>query len=103
MAKNDMQDNKILSPDLPERHGEATIVNSSRIFSKAGHEIEIKATYQVFVDGVAVELHFSVGQDGKVSSHLLPYETFSSLVDMVARIVESFSEDFGANGGNDDA
>lgn len=70
-------------------------VRSSRSFEHAGHAVEIRATYVVLVDGEERQLHFSVGQDGKVTTHLRPYFTYGSLVDMVKDVLDHFPERFG--------
>lgn len=74
-------------------HG--TQVTSVRSFDHGGKAVEIAATYEVKVNGVARQLHFSVGQDGKVTSHLRPYVAYDSLVDMVKDIIDLYPDDFG--------
>ena len=50
--------------------------------------------YNVLVNGVERQLHFSVGSDGKVTTHLRPYFTCDSLVDMVKDVIDHLPDDF---------
>ena len=91
-------------------HG--TVVHSSRQFEHAGHDVEIRATYRVLVNGVERQLQFSVGPDGKVTTHLRPYVAYDSLVEMVRDVIDNYPDSFsgdappndsGHGGGHDHA
>lgn len=98
-------DNKgrIAHADSPQKSAEGSKTTSSRTFNVSGRAVEIRATYQIFVDGKPYTLKFNVGSDGKIFTHLLPYESFASLVDMVSAVIRSFPNSFGKAGGDDNA
>lgn len=76
-----------------------TKVNSSRTFQHGGQAVEIRAVYEVLVNGVARQLHFTVGRDGKVTTHLRPYVAYDSLVDMVKDVIDHYPGSFDAGEG----
>ncbi|MEM7094497.1 MAG: hypothetical protein AAF567_15955 [Actinomycetota bacterium] len=63
-----------------------------------GHQIEIRTTYRVLVDGRELAGHFGVGQDGTTHYHGLPNYQRSSAVDLVKDIIDQFPEDFARGG-----
>ena len=76
-------------------------VTSVRSFEFGGAQISIEAHYRVLINGVARELQFAVGE---VTTHLLPYKTYSSLVSMVRDVIDNFPQSLGdADGGQSDA
>ncbi|MGR3342048.1 MAG: hypothetical protein ACU0DI_02250 [Paracoccaceae bacterium] len=95
----------LITEGLPEHlAGHERTVTSVRRFEHGGHQVAIEAHYRVLINGIARELHFSVGKDGKVTTHLLPYKTYSSLVDMVRDVIDNFSESLETgDGGQADA
>ena len=63
-----------------------------------GHHISIRTTYTIEVDGVAIEGHVGVTNDGQVHYHAVPNISFSSAVEMVERLIDAFPDDFPAAG-----
>jgi hypothetical protein len=59
-----------------------------------GHRITIRTHYEIEVDGRPLEGHIYVSNDGSVSSHALPAYSFSSAVDLVAKLIDLFPQEF---------
>jgi hypothetical protein len=59
------------------------------------HEITIRTTYLIEVDGHPLGGHLSVGRSGDVQVHALPNYTFPSAVDMVRELIDVFPEGMG--------
>ncbi|HEX8240034.1 MAG TPA: hypothetical protein VF574_09875 [Allosphingosinicella sp.] len=69
-------------------------MESVRTATHCGHEIVIRTCYEITVDGKPLASHLSVGNDGTLHTHALPEYSFSSAVDLVKAIVESFPDEF---------
>ncbi len=61
-----------------------------------GHQITIRTTYVIDVDGVPIEGHMGVTNDGRVHYHAVPNLSFASAIDMVKQIIDAFPDDFTA-------
>jgi hypothetical protein len=59
-----------------------------------GHRIEIRSTYTIEVDGVAVTAQMHVDNDGNVVCHAIPVYRSASMIDVVRRLIEVFPDDF---------
>lgn len=59
-----------------------------------GHEITIRTTYAIEVDGRPLGGHLHVGRSGDVQAHALPNYTFPSAVDLVREMIDVFPESF---------
>lgn len=66
-----------------------------RTVSHRGHEIVIRTTYEITVDGQPFEAHVTVDNAGRVHYHGLPTRDFESTVDLVKKVVDYFPDDFG--------
>ncbi len=75
-------------------HGGAT--ESVREATYRGHHILIRTSYHIEVDGVPVEGHLGVTNDGQVHYHAVPNLGFASAVDLVKQLIDTFPEDFQA-------
>jgi hypothetical protein len=73
-------------------HGETT--ESIRKASYRGHHIVIRTGYNVEVDGIPLQGHLGVANDGRVHYHGVPNLSFASAVDLVEQLIEAFPEDF---------
>ncbi len=78
-------------PVHPAHDGSLTTLRRT---SHNGREIEVKTTYEISVDGRRLADHVSVAKDGSPYSHSCPYEQFSSMVDLVKRLVDLYPESF---------
>jgi len=86
---------KFKGASLGMEHGHhGTEVHSSRQFEHGGQHVDIRAVYRILINGVERQLHFSVGSDGKVTTHLRPYFTYDSLVEMVKDVIDHMPDDF---------
>ena len=66
------------------------------------HEIEVRTTYTITVDGRPFDAHLTVDNTGRVHYHGLPTRDFASVIHLVAKAIDAFPEDFpppGAGGG----
>ncbi|MDP8931972.1 MAG: hypothetical protein M3O70_26235 [Actinomycetota bacterium] len=77
---------------LRHEHGGPT--ETVRRSTYRGHEIVIRTTYRIEVDGVPVDGHVGVASDGQVHYHAIPNLSFASAVDLVEQLIEAFPEDF---------
>lgn len=73
-------------------HGHS--MESVRTASHCGHEIVIRTSYEITVDGKPLGSHLSVDDDGHVHTHALPEYSFTSAVDVVKKIIEAFPSEF---------
>jgi hypothetical protein len=75
-------------------HHRAGRVESVRQAAYKGHRIEIRTTYRVEVDNRVLDLPLGVDNDGHVHCHSLPNYQFTSAIDMVKQLIDSFPADF---------
>jgi hypothetical protein len=73
-------------------HGEA--MESVREATYRGHHIVVRTSYHIEVDGVTVEGHLGVTNDGQVHYHAVPNLSFASAIDLVKQLIDTFPEDF---------
>ena len=67
-------------------------VSSTRTLDVAGHRVAIRTTYEVFLDGRGLPFHMIVDSDGRLWSHLCPYETFATAPELVEYILTHVPE-----------
>lgn len=75
---------------------------SVRTAEYQGHEIVIRTTYEVTVDGQPFDAHFTVDNSGRVHYHGLPTRDFTSLVDLVKKAIDQFPDSFGTDSSHAD-
>jgi hypothetical protein len=65
-----------------------------------GHQIVIRTSYEIEVDGRPLMGHLGVTNDGRVHNHAIPNLSFPSAVAMVRKLIDAFPDDFpaGADG-----
>jgi hypothetical protein len=63
-----------------------------------GHEIVIRTTYEITVDGRPFAADVIVDNSGRVHCHGLPTRDFTSTVSLVKKAIDFFPEDFPAGG-----
>jgi hypothetical protein len=90
-----------LGPELPRRdhgheqgHGHAAGTETVREATYAGHHIVIRTTYHIEVDGMPIQGHMGVTNDGQVHYHAVPNLGFASAVDLVKQLIDTFPDDF---------
>ncbi len=64
-----------------------------------GHAIVVTATHEVTVDGVALPLELSVGDDGSVRCPGLPGLRAGSVIELVRRFIDTYPPEGPAVGG----
>jgi hypothetical protein len=79
-------------PEKIARHGGPSV--TERVVDHNGHQIVIRTTYEVTVDGEDLGGHLDVGHDGRLHYHGLPNYVSGSAVDLVAAVVDAFPDDF---------
>jgi hypothetical protein len=58
------------------------------------HEIVIRTTYEITIDGETFAAHVNVDNNGRVHYHGLPTRDFPSTVDLVKQVIDAFPDDF---------
>jgi hypothetical protein len=81
-------------PDYVDHHTMHQPLTSVRTFAHAGHQVKITTTYRIEVDGVPVQLHVSVDNQGRVNSHSTPFVSYGSATDLVRALINRFPESF---------
>ncbi len=69
-------------------------LSSVREASHRGHEIVVRTTYSITVDGRPFEAHVTVDNAGRVHYHGMPTRDFASVVDLVTKAIDAFPDDF---------
>lgn len=59
-----------------------------------GHEIVVRTSYTIEVDGQPITGHVGVGDDGRVHYHAVPERSFTSAIDLVKKLIDLFPDDF---------
>ena len=78
-------------------HGPGTgPMESIREAMHRGHQITIWTTYRIEVDGVPLEGHLAVTNDGRVHYHAMPNVSYDSTVNLVKQLIDAFPDDFGS-------
>src|SRR3954453_11873619 len=76
------------------QHGPAVSV---RTLDHNGHEIVIRTTYEITVDGQPFAAPVDVDNSGRVHYHGLPTRDFPSTVELVQKAIDLFPDDFGSS------
>ena len=79
-------------------HAHGGDMESVRETTYRGHHIVIRTSYHIEVDGVPVEGHLGVTNDGRVHYHVVPNLSFASAVDLVKQLIDAFPDDFRQEG-----
>jgi hypothetical protein len=74
-------------------HGSGDL-SSMRYASYKGHQITVRTTYEITVDGRPFVIHVTVDNNGRVHYHGLPTRDFPSLIGLVQKAIDMFPEDF---------
>jgi hypothetical protein len=87
--------------ELPQQdqghdHGHGSPTESTREVTYRGHHILIRTAYHIEVDGMAIQGHMGVTNDGQVHYHAIPNLSFASAVELVKQLIDTFPEDFEA-------
>ena len=85
-------------PTQDHDHGHGGGMESVREATYHGHHIVVRTTYQLEVDGMPIEGHMGVTNDGQVHYHAVPNLSFDSAVDLVKQLIDTFPDDFEAGG-----
>ena len=81
-----------------QHHGDPGGVESEEY---NGHQIVIRTTYHIEVDGTPLMGHLSVDSNGHVESHALPNYEFTTPMNFVKKLIDEFPQDFTGQGGHD--
>ena len=69
--------------------------DSVRTATHRGHEIVVRTSYTITVDGRPFDVQPSVNNAGLVHYHGLPTRNFPSVIDLVTSAIDAFPDDFG--------
>jgi hypothetical protein len=75
-------------------HGHGGPIETVRESTYRGHHIVVRTTYSITVDDLAVEGHLGVSNDGQVHYHAIPNLGFSSAIELVEKLIDTFPDDF---------
>jgi hypothetical protein len=73
-------------------------IESVREADHKGHHITVRTHYEIEVDGQIVMGHMGVTNDGQVHYHPMPNWSFTSAVDLVKQLIDTFPDDFPTKG-----
>lgn len=59
-----------------------------------GHNIIIRTSYDIKIDGKPLHGHVYVDRGGMVSTHAMPTYSFASTVDLVKKLIDAFPTEF---------
>lgn len=76
-----------------EHHGGELV--SVRQTTYKGHEIVVRTTYDITVDGEPFNVHLTIDNDGRVHYHGLPTRDFPSVIGLVEKAIDVFGDEFG--------
>lgn len=73
------------------RRGELASVRTA---THRGHEIVVRTTYAISVDGQPFDVALTVDNGGRVHYHGLPTRDFGSAIALVKKAIDQFPDDF---------
>lgn len=79
-------------PKMKMHHTGAGV--SVREATYKGHQIIIRTSYEITVDGQPVTGHVNVSNEGDVQYHAIPNFSFGSAVDLVRKLIDVFPTSF---------
>jgi hypothetical protein len=82
-------------------HGSGDL-SSMRYASYRGHQITVRTTYEITVDGQPFAIQVTVDNNGRVHYHGLPTRDFASIIGLVQKAIDMFPEDFSESGSEPD-
>ena len=85
---------------LASRPHHTSALASVREAFHRGHQIVVRTTYVITVDERPFEAHVTVDNAGRVYYHGLPTRDFASVIDLVAKAIDAFPDDFPAHPGH---
>jgi hypothetical protein len=59
-----------------------------------GHQITVRTTYEITVDGRPFAIHATVDDNGRVHYHGLPTRDFPSIIGLIQKAIDMFPDDF---------
>lgn len=83
-----------VTPAHGHDHGNDGSVETLREDEYQRHNIVVRTTYKIEVDGKVLRVPLALGNDGQLHCHSLPNYQFASAIDMVKRLIDSFPDDF---------
>jgi hypothetical protein len=67
-----------------------------------GHDIVVRTTYEITIDGEPFDTHLTVDNSGRVHYHGLPTRDFGSAIDLMRKVIDQFSDFADRPGGGDE-
>lgn len=59
-----------------------------------GHTVRVETQYKILVDGKLLQPQLILNSMGQVMTHAMPYEQFSSVIDLICRLIDRFPDEF---------
>jgi hypothetical protein len=73
---------------VSHEHGATSV----RTASHKGHEIVVRTTYEITIDGEPFDASLVVDNAGRVFYHGLPTQDFASTIDLVKKAIDTFPD-----------
>jgi hypothetical protein len=77
-------------------HEHESLARSVRTLEHQGRVISITTTYEVRIEGRLLSLHMMVDEEGRLWSHLCPYQTFATALELVRHLLTRMPQLFEA-------
>lgn len=76
-----------LPPTAP--HHDLTI---TRTVKHLGRNISVTTTHSIEIDGVKVESHANIGEDGRIHSHATPYCDYADVLELAKALAAAYRQ-----------
>ena len=80
-----------------QEESDAAEVSAIRTAQYKGHDIEIRTTYEIRIDGDLFPGRVMVDDEGHLHCHSIPYATYGSAVDFVKSLIDIYPDTYGPN------
>ncbi len=77
-----------------QSHHQHNANTTVRADAHKGHKIELRTTYELYIDGQLLNLHLGVMQDGQVHCHSIPNYSSASGIDVIKAVIDAFPDDY---------
>lgn len=90
----------ISDPHAGHHEGHSVVISGARDTQHRGHEIVVRTSYEITVDGQPFGGHVELDHAGRLYTHACPYQDFASALDMMKHIIEAYPDAFASTNGN---
>jgi hypothetical protein len=87
---------RTLEPARHTQHDHPPTMETTREETYGDYHIVIHTSYRIEINGVPIQGHLALTNDGRVHYHAVPNISFESAVDLVKFLIDTFPEDLPA-------